>query len=83
VVQKSTGNQGKVLSEEWHQTRLEARLSLGEFEWSDIDITRYDLDTIDFDRTMRPTKTDPVMDTEGSPESGEPIQGYDEDPVRD
>lgn len=79
----STKGTGKVLSEEWHDKRQKARESLGKFEWGDIDITRYDLDEIEFDRKARKTKTDVRVPTEGGAKSGEPLQGFDTDETRD
>lgn len=81
MTMKTTGNSGRYLSEEYHRVRDEARRSLGIFEWGDIDIERYDLDNIQFDRKMRKTQTDPRIETEGSVKSGHPLN-YD-DPVRD
>jgi len=74
------GNSGKYLNEEYHETRKEARKSLGIYEWGDIEISRYDLDNIDFDRTMRVRPvTNPNFDAEGGPKSG----SDNSDPVRD
>jgi len=83
MVQSSFGDSGKTLNKEWHKGRLEARLSLGEFEFDEIDIERFDLDEIDFDRTMLPVRTKVQIEAEKGPKSGEPLQGQDEDPVRD
>jgi hypothetical protein len=45
----SYGGPGSKLSEEWHDTRHEARTTTyGLFEWGEIDIERYDLDEIEF-----------------------------------
>lgn len=83
MTMKSTGNSGKHLNEEWHDKRHEARESLGLFEWGDIDIARYDLDEIQFDRKARKTKTEVDIETEGGAKSGEPLQGFDTDETRD
>lgn len=66
----NTKGTGKVLSEEWHDKRQEAREGLGLFEWGDIDIERYDLDEIEFDRKAREVKTDVRVNTEGAAKSG-------------
>ena len=79
----STKGTGKVLSEEWHDKRQKARESLGLFEWGEIDIARYDLDTIQFDRKARKTKSEARIETEGGAKSGRPLQGFDTDDSRD
>jgi hypothetical protein len=79
----SIGNTGKFLNEEWHDTRQEARESLGLFEWGDIDIVRYDLDGIQFDRKARATETRVEVEAETAAKSGEPLQGFDVSEFRD
>lgn len=79
----STKGTGKVLSSEWHEQRQKARESLGLFEWGDIDIARYDLDEIEFDRKARKTKTEVRVPVEGGAKSGEPLQGFGLDDHRD
>ena len=83
MTMKSTGNSGRFLNEDWHDRRQDARESLGKFEFGDIDIAKYDLDDIQFDRKARKTTTEPRIDAEGSPKAGEPLQGHDTDDVRD
>ena len=72
------GNSGKFLNEEYHDKRQQARESLGLFEWGDIEIERYDLDNLKFDRKARPTKTQTRVETEGGAKSGHPLHkpGY-------
>lgn len=78
---KKRGNSGRKLSQEWHRVREEARRSLGSFEFGPVDTERYDLDEIDFDRKMRDAETDPRVENEGSPKSGNALA--EDDPVRD
>jgi len=66
----SLGDSGRFLNEEYHRRRYEARESLGDFEFGPIDTTRYDLDNITFDRKARTVRTDPDLESEGSPKSG-------------
>lgn len=73
MVQHSLGDTGKYLNEEWHKVRRIARTETYSInEWGEIDITRYDLDTVDFDRKQKDSAfhSDPRMESEGTPESG-------------
>lgn len=73
MVQKSLGNIGRYLNEEWHETRHEARTeTLNINQWGRIDQTAYDLDTVDFDRKRVAWlyETSPRIDSEGGPVSG-------------
>lgn len=79
----SKSGAGTHLSSEWHQERQNARESLGLFEFGPIEVERYDLDEIQFDRKARKTKTEVRIENEGAAKSGEPLQGYDEDETRD
>lgn len=43
------GNDGRYVNQEWHEVREEAlRETLSIDEWGDIDITKYDLDELNF-----------------------------------
>jgi len=71
----SYGDSGRFVADEWHGTRREAHRSLGEFEFGDFEVKKYDLDNIQFDRKMRVVYTDPDTNTEGSAKRGEPLSG--------
>jgi len=48
------GNDGKFVNKEYHAKRQEARTeTYGLFEWGDIDIEKFDLDNIEFDRSQK------------------------------
>lgn len=73
MVQRSLGNSGKHLNEDYHETRRFAREETFNIdEWGDIDIEWYDLESVDFDRKQKDSTfiTDPKMDSEGGPERG-------------
>jgi len=81
--QMSYGNTGRFVNEEWHRTRLEARVRTVKIdEWSDIDQVKYDLDTVDFDRKQldREYRTENHVESEGGVKSGFDIR---ELPTRD
>lgn len=43
------GNNARFVNGEYHETRANAvRTTLNESEWSEIDVTRYDLDELEF-----------------------------------
>ena len=74
MVEKSYGNSGRFLNAKWHETRRAAREETFSIEeWSDIDIARFDLDTVDFDRKAMDTKTEAQIETEGAAKSGRPL----------
>jgi hypothetical protein len=71
MVQQTHGNSGRFLNQEWHETRWEARTeTYSEVEWSEIDIVKYDLDTVEFTRKFKDStyETDPRKEAEGSPD---------------
>ena len=71
MVQHSYGDSGKVLNNEYHAKRREAEFesfSIG--EWDDLDIERYDLDTIPFSRKYLKGQTEARVETEGASKDG-------------
>lgn len=83
MVEKSTGNSGKYTSREWHETRHDARTKTFSLDdWGDIDITKYDLEDIPFDRKHKDSSyiTESNVVGEGGSKPGKDTT---EDPVRD
>lgn len=69
----SYGNTGRFLSERYHAIRRKARETTFSIdEWSDIDIERYDLETVDFDRKQKRSSyiTEVQIDAEGAAQGG-------------
>lgn len=81
MVKMSTGNSGRFLNAEYHRVRHEARTETFSIdEWGDIDIERYDLDTVDFDRKQKASSyiTEARIDAEGAAQGG---RDWSDDPV--
>jgi hypothetical protein len=79
MVKMSLGNSGRFLNEEWHRKRRVAHEETYTIEeWSDIDITKYDLETVDFDRKFKDSTyiTDARIETEGASEGGHDIRKF-------
>lgn len=54
MVQSSLSGSGRYLNQEWHDMRHKARTETFNIdEWGDIDIEKFDLDTVDFDRKKK------------------------------
>jgi hypothetical protein len=68
MVSFALGNSGKYYNKEWHIKREKAlRETWNIDEWGDIDITKYDLDELDFSRKDNPrsyTNNHPIVDDE-------------------
>ena len=80
MVQKSHGNSGKVLTNEWHAKRWEAESeTFGIEEWDEIDVEKYDLDEIGFTRKYKESsfKTETRKESEGSAKEGVDIRTLD------
>lgn len=83
MVEKATGNSGRFLNGEWHETRHDANTkSFSIDDWGDIDITKYDLEDIPFDRKRKESTyiTEANVVAEGGAKPGEDTR---DDPVRD
>lgn len=77
MVQHAFGDSGRFLNHDYYQFRKEARetaVSIDEF--SDQEIERYDLETVDFDRKAKEDEfvTGPSPESEGSAKSGVDIR---------
>lgn len=69
----STSGSGRFVDSEWHEFREKARTeTYGIFEWGDIAIENYDLDTVEFDRAHKETTfiTESQVEVEGGAKSG-------------
>lgn len=83
MVADSFGNSGKYINRQYYEMRQKARQTTFNLsEWGDIDISKYDLDTVKFDRTQKEStyKTESKIDAEGGVNSGFDIR---ELPVRE
>lgn len=84
MVQQSYGNSGANLSSEYHERRHYAYTqTFSLVEWGEIDITRYELDSITFDRKHKDSSyvTETQIETEGSSKTGRDIR--ESNPQRD
>lgn len=83
MVEKATGNSGRFVSKEWHQTRHDARTKTFSLDdWGDIAIEKYDLDDVEIDRKHKKSAyiTDANVVSEGGAKPGKDTT---EDPRRD
>lgn len=81
MVDHSLGDDGRFLSAKWHRIRDEAhRESWSIEEWGDIDRTRYDLDTVEFDTKKKDSTfiTDSRLDAEGAAQGGVDVRTIDD-----
>jgi hypothetical protein len=79
MVQQSYGNSGANLSSEYHERQHYAYTeTFSIVEWGDIDITRYELDSITFDRKYKDSSyiTESQIETEGSSQGQKDIQEH-------
>ena len=78
----SYGSQGRFLSEEYHEFRAEATFDTFtvDLEYGDIDIERYDLDTVQpRERNKRSSyMTDPRLESEGGAKARVDIRTLDD-----
>jgi len=73
----SFGNDGRFVNKEWHAKREEARTeTYGLFEWGEIDIEKYDLDTVEFDRAHKESThiTESKIEVEGGAHGGRDLK---------
>jgi hypothetical protein len=77
MVQHSTGDDGRFLNANYYEVRRQAREETYNLRnWGDIDITRYDLETVDFDRKGKESAfvQRAQIEAEGASQSGEDIR---------
>lgn len=82
MVKFALGNDGKYLNAEYHRRRYEARTeSFSIDEFGPIDIERYDLDTVDFDRKQKDSSY--ITEIVGPQASGasQPGKDWSDDPI--
>lgn len=73
MVGYSLTGDGKLVNKNYHAFREMARTSTYSLdEWGDIDIEKYDLDTVDFDRSQKESThiTESMVDVEGGAQGG-------------
>lgn len=79
MVGYSLGNDGKYVNKNYHAFREMARTeTYGLMEWGEIDIEKYDLDNVDFDRSQKGSTyiTESMVEVEGGAQGGIDIRKY-------
>jgi hypothetical protein len=79
MVGYSFGNSGKNVNAEYHAMREKARTeTYGLFQWGDIDIEKFDLDTVEFDRAQKDSThiTENRVEVEGGAKGGVDIRKF-------
>jgi hypothetical protein len=79
MVGYSFGNDGRFVNAEYHAKREQARTeTYGLFEWGDIDIEKYDLDTVEFNRAEKDSThiTESKVEVEGGAKGGVDIRKF-------
>lgn len=79
MVGMSDSGSGKYLNGEWHAKREAARTETYSLEeWGDIDITKWDLDTVEFDRSQKDSThvTETHVDAEAGANGGVDVRKY-------
>lgn len=73
------GNDGKFVNKEYHAFREIARTTAYKLEeFGDIEIEKYDLDNVDFDRSQKASThiTESMVEVEGGAQGGVDIRKY-------